>query len=156
MSRKIPGAAYRTSSARTAWRRRPRWIVCPSDPFLGNQKWRNSWREVWTVWRGTALDDWRMLLLAFSHVTCTRDHIAADSQLPRSCRNHSLLHTQRYCLRLARSTLRLVSFLTLPARFFLSALIKIKITREMFGCIQFSEYNYYRISLYLELYLDAT
>ena len=30
-----------TSSARTAWRRRPLWIVCPSEPFLGDQNWSN-------------------------------------------------------------------------------------------------------------------
>ena len=41
LSRKIPGAALWTSSAHTAWRRRPRWIVCLSELFLGNQKWRN-------------------------------------------------------------------------------------------------------------------
>ena len=41
LSRKIPGAALWTSSARTAWRRRPRWIVFPSEHFLGDQKWRN-------------------------------------------------------------------------------------------------------------------
>ena len=33
-------SALWTSSACTAWRR-PRWIVCPSEPFLGNQKWCN-------------------------------------------------------------------------------------------------------------------
>ena len=41
LSRKIPGAALWTSSARTAWRRRPRWIVCSSEPFLEEQNWRN-------------------------------------------------------------------------------------------------------------------
>ena len=41
LSRKIPGDALWTSSTRTAWRLRPRWIVCPSVPFLGDQKWRN-------------------------------------------------------------------------------------------------------------------
>ena len=35
----------------------------------------------------------RILLLAFSHMTCTRDPLAVGSELPRSCRNHSLLHT---------------------------------------------------------------
>ena len=54
LSRKIPGAALWTSSARTAWRRRPRWIVCNSEPFLGDQKWRNPGREVWTVSRVTS------------------------------------------------------------------------------------------------------
>ena len=41
LSLKIPGAALWTSSARTAWGRRPRWIFCPSESFLGDQKWRN-------------------------------------------------------------------------------------------------------------------
>ena len=41
LSRKIPGAALWTSSGRTAWRRRPRWIACSSEPFLGDQKWHN-------------------------------------------------------------------------------------------------------------------
>ena len=41
LSRKIPGAALWTSSARTAWRRRPKRIVFPSEPFLEDQKWRN-------------------------------------------------------------------------------------------------------------------
>ena len=41
LSRKIPGAALWTSSACTAWRRHPRWIVCPSEPLLGDQKWHN-------------------------------------------------------------------------------------------------------------------
>ena len=71
-----------------------------------------AWREVWTVWRVTALDDWRMLLLAFTHVACTRDPLAAGSERPRSCRNHTLLHTQRYCHRFAHSRLRLVYFWT--------------------------------------------
>ena len=41
LSCKIPKAALWTSSSRTAWCRRPRWIVCPSEPFLGDQKWCN-------------------------------------------------------------------------------------------------------------------
>ena len=45
----------------------------------------------------TALDDWHMLLLAFSHVTCTCDPLVAGILLPCSCRNHSLLHMQWYC-----------------------------------------------------------
>ena len=71
--------------------------------------------------RMTTLDKWRMLLLAFSHVTCTRDPLVAGSELPRSCRNHSLLHTQQYCHRFAHFRRRLVSFLTPPARLFLNA-----------------------------------
>ena len=39
LSSKIHGAALWTSSARTAWRHRPRWIVCPSETFLGDEKW---------------------------------------------------------------------------------------------------------------------
>ena len=39
-------------------------------------------REVWIVWRVTMLDDWRMFLLAFNHVTCTRDPQAASIELP--------------------------------------------------------------------------
>ena len=47
---KFPGLLW-TSSARTAWRR-PRWIVYPSEFFLGDQKWHNCReREIWTVWR---------------------------------------------------------------------------------------------------------
>ena len=41
LSRKIPRAAFWTSSACTAWCRHLRWIVCPSEPFLGGQKWHN-------------------------------------------------------------------------------------------------------------------
>ena len=49
---KFPGLLW-TSSARTAWRR-PRWIVYPSEFFLGDQKWHNCReREIWTVWRVT-------------------------------------------------------------------------------------------------------
>ena len=120
-ARKIPGTALWTSSARTAGRHCPRWIVFPSEPFLGDQKWYNC-RE-----RGLdCMEDDRepptwILLLAFRHVTCTSDHLAADSELPRSCQNHSLLHTQRYCHRFAHSRLGLVSFLKPPARFFLIA-----------------------------------
>ena len=78
-------------------------------------------RKAWTLWRVTALDDWRMLLLAFSHVTCTRGLLAAGNEVPRSCRNHSLLHPQRYCHRFAHARLRLVSFWTPPAHFFFNA-----------------------------------
>ena len=45
LSRKIPGDALWISAARTAWCRRPRWIVCRSEHFLGNQKWRNCWER---------------------------------------------------------------------------------------------------------------
>ena len=41
LCRKIPGAAFWTSSARTAWHCRPRWIAFPSEPLLGDQKWCN-------------------------------------------------------------------------------------------------------------------
>ena len=71
--------------------------------------------------RMIALEDWRMLLLAFSYVTYTQDPLAAGSELPRSCRNHSLLHTHGYCHRCAHSKLQLVSFLTPPARLFFNA-----------------------------------
>ena len=90
----------------------------PQSPFWGTKNDVIAGREVWTVWRVTALDDWRMLLLGFSRVTCTRDPLAADSELPRSCWNHSLLHTQRYCHRFSHSRLRLVSLWTSPARLF--------------------------------------
>ena len=40
LPRKIPGAALWTSSACTA-SRHLRWIVCPSEPFLGDKKWCN-------------------------------------------------------------------------------------------------------------------
>ena len=53
LSRKIPGAAFWTNSARTAWPRRPWWIVGPSDPFLGDQNGLIAGREVRTVWRVT-------------------------------------------------------------------------------------------------------
>ena len=121
LSRKIPGAGLWTSSARTVWRHRPRWNVYQSEPFYGTKNGVIVGREVWTVWRVTALDDWRMLLLAFSHVICTRDPLAAGNELPCCCRNHSLLHTQRYCHWFAHSRPRLVSFLTPQARFFFNA-----------------------------------
>ena len=111
LSHKIPGAALWTSAACTAWHRCPRWIVCPSEPFLGTKNGIIAGREVWTVWRVTALDDWCMLLLAFSHVTCTHDPLAAGRELPHCCRNHFLLHMQQYCHRFAHSRLQLVSFL---------------------------------------------
>ena len=113
LSRIIPGAALWTSSTRTAWRRRTRWIVCPSEPFLGDQKWLNRRERGLDCMEGDRVGWWCILLLAFNHVTCTRDPIAAGSELPRSCRNHSLLHTQRYFHRSAHSILRLVSFLNL-------------------------------------------
>ena len=94
----------------------------PQSLFQGTKTGVIAGREVWTVWRGTEnlpLD----FMLAISHVTCTRDPLAAGSELPRSCQNHSLLHTQRYCHRFAHSRLRLVSFLTLPACFFFMPLI---------------------------------
>ena len=34
-------SALWTSSTCSAWHRHPRWIVCSSEPFLGDQKWRN-------------------------------------------------------------------------------------------------------------------
>ena len=37
--------------------------------------------------------------------------LAAGSELPRSCRNHTLLHMQLYCHRFAHSRLQLYSFL---------------------------------------------
>ena len=94
----------------------------PQGLFLGEQKWRNRGREVWTVRRVTALGDYRMLLLAFSHVICTLDHLAAGSGPPSCCRKYCLLHTQRYCHRFAHSRSRFVSFLTPPARFFFNSL----------------------------------
>ena len=41
LSHKIPGAALWTSSTCTAWRRCPRWILYPSEPFFffKDQKW---------------------------------------------------------------------------------------------------------------------
>ena len=121
LSRKIPGAALWISSARTAWRRRPRWIVCLSEPFLGDQKWRNPRERVLDCMEDDIEPPTWILLLAFSHVTCIRDPLAAGNELLRSCQNYSLLHTQRYCHRFAHSRLRLVSFWTPPARFFLNA-----------------------------------
>ena len=47
-----------------AWWRQ-RWIVCLSQPYLGDQNSVISGREVWPVWRVTALDDWRMLLITW-------------------------------------------------------------------------------------------
>ena len=68
------------------------------------------------------------LMLAFSHVTCTRDPIAAGSELPRSCRNHSLLRNAIVTGLHISATgsflferLRLVSFLTPPACSFFNA-----------------------------------
>ena len=127
LSLKIPGAALWNSSTCTAWRRHPRWIVCPSEPFYGIKNGVIAEREVWTVWRVTKnlplefLQECRdcvgcmkpciiitgreiwaerrvsknlplEFLLVFSHVTCTRDPLAAGSELPHFCRNHSLLH----------------------------------------------------------------
>ena len=117
LSRKIPGAALWTSSSRTAWRSSPRWIVSPSEPFYGAKNGVIAGREVWTVWRVTDNLLFKFLL-DLSHVTCTRDAVAASSVLPRICRNHSLLQMQRYCRRFAHSRLRLISFWTPPARFY--------------------------------------
>ena len=91
----------------------------PQSLFEGTENGVIAVREVWTVWRVTALDDWRMLLPAFSHVTCTRDPLVAGSELPRSCRIHSLLQTHDIVTRLhipdsasfLFERLRLVSFL---------------------------------------------
>ena len=76
----------------------------PQSLFYGTKNGVIAGREVWTVWRVSShLNSARVL--AFSHVFCTRDPLAADSELPRPCRNHSLLHTQRYCHRFVHSRL---------------------------------------------------
>ena len=49
--RKILGAALWTNSASTVWLRRPRWIVCLSEPILGTKNGVIARREVSTVWR---------------------------------------------------------------------------------------------------------
>ena len=41
LSRKIPRPTLWTSSSRTAWHHRPKWIFCPSESFLGDQKLHN-------------------------------------------------------------------------------------------------------------------
>ena len=46
LSRKIPGTALWTSSARTVQHRHLRWIFCHSEPFLEDQKWRNRRERV--------------------------------------------------------------------------------------------------------------
>ena len=112
LSHKIPGAALWTSFAHTAWRRCPRWIVSP-QPCLGDKNGVIVGREVWTVRRMNALDDWCMLLLAFNHVTYTRNPLAAGSDLPRSCRNHCLLQNA--------TILSPVFTFQTPARFFFNA-----------------------------------
>ena len=118
LSGKISGVALWTSSVRISWHRRPRWIVCPSEPFLGDLKWRNHRESGLDFMEGDReLPTW----ISASLVTCTRDPLAAGSELPRSCRNHSLLHTQRYCHRFAHSRLQIVSFWTPPAHFFFNA-----------------------------------
>ena len=101
LSRKIPGAALWTSSACTAWRRRPRRIICPSEPFLGDQKWHNRMEIGLDCMEGDLPLEFLQRVLAFSHVTCTRDPLVAASELPCSCRNHSLFHMQWYCHRFA-------------------------------------------------------
>ena len=97
----------------------------PLRAFLGAQKWRNRRERDLDCMEGDR-EDRSIFLVAFSHVTCTCDPLAAGSELPRSCRNHSLLHMQRYCHRFAYSRLRLVSFLTSPAGFFLNASYRIE------------------------------
>ena len=101
LSSKIPGAALWTSSTRSAWRHWPRWIVCLSEPFLGNQKWRNHRERGLDCIEGDRIGQLTHASATFSHMTCTRDPIVVDSELPRSCRNHSLLHMQWYCHRFA-------------------------------------------------------
>ena len=78
----------------------------------------------------TALDNWCMLLLAFSHMTYTSDPLAVGSELLHSCRNHSLLHTQRYFHWFVHCRLRLVSFWTPPACFFFNAPYTLKLENE--------------------------
>ena len=92
---------------------------CPFPYFFHCQKTNNTSMlffrclhftvSLHTTWM-TMLEDWRMLLLAFSHMTCTHDPLAVGSKLPRSCRNHSLLHMQRYCHRFAHSRVQLIPF----------------------------------------------
>ena len=89
----------------------------PIRAFLVDQKWRNR-REGYGLYGGWPPTWISARVLAFSHVTCTRDPLAAGSELPHSCRNHPLLHMQRYCPGFAHSRLRLVSSLTAPAHFF--------------------------------------
>ena len=108
LSLKILGAALWTSSARTAWRRCPRWIVCPSEPFLGDQEGHNLKERGLDCMEVDVPLEFLQVVLAFSHVTCTRDPLAAGSELPRSCRNHPFLHTQLYCHWFAHSRLRFV------------------------------------------------
>ena len=109
LSRKIPGAALWTSSSRTAWRR-PRWIVFLSEPFLGDQNWRNPRERGLDCMEGdresptwiTARVPW--LCWPYEALHCR------GTEWPHEFRNHSLLHTQWYCHRFAHSKLRLVSF----------------------------------------------
>ena len=76
--------------------------------FLGDQKWRNRRERGLDCMEG---DRESPTWISASHVTCTHDHLAAGSELPRSCRNHSLLHKQQYWHRFVHSRLRLVSFI---------------------------------------------
>ena len=85
-----------------------------SQSLLRDQKWHN-FKE-----RGLdCMEDDRepatwisARVLAFSHMTCTCDPLAEGSELPRSCRSHSLLHKQRYVTGCTFQT---------PACFFLNA-----------------------------------
>ena len=108
LSRKIPRAVFWTSLACTASLRHPRWIIYPSEPFLGDQKLRNCRERGLDRMEGDSVG--RLMHASVSHVTRIHDPLAVGSELPRSCRNHSLLHTQRYCHWFAHSRLQLVSF----------------------------------------------
>ena len=93
----------------------------PSEPFLGDQKWRNRRERGLDCVEGDLERRSTHAPASFYHVPCTREPLAAGSELPRSCLNHSLLRTKQYFHRFAHSRLRLVSFLMPLARLFLNA-----------------------------------
>ena len=120
-SHKISRAALWTSSASTARRRRPRWIICPSELFLEDQKWRNcrergldcmesdreppiwiSARVLWLCWPYEALH-------------------CRGAEWPYGCWNHSLLHNDMSPVCTFQTPDRF--FLNAPNRLFLMPLI---------------------------------
>ena len=118
LSLKIPEAALWTSSTRTASCCHPRWIVCPSEPYLEEQKLRNRRERGMDCMEGDREPlTWisaRVRWLCWPYETL---HFRG-AEWPHGRRNDSLLHTQRYCHQFAHSRLLLVSFWTPLDRFF--------------------------------------
>ena len=89
---------------------RPMWIVCLSEPFLRDKNWRNLRERGLDCMEGDREPPtWlsaSLIWLCWPY----EDFYCRGAELPRSCRNHSLLYTQRYCHQFAQCRLRFIPF----------------------------------------------